>query len=84
MKEIARNNRIARKHQEFMEGQREKARAKSAFGGSTSTVSWRTRPESAESLATADDFRGYEQTRLQTHVIELLGEEGETRRAVDR
>jgi alanyl-tRNA synthetase len=66
-----------------MEGQREKARAKSAFGGAASTVSWKTRSEAAAPLQTADEFRGYEQTRVQTQIIELLREEGEARNAVD-
>ena len=66
-----------------MEGQREKARAKSAFGGVTSAVSWQTRTEAAESLQTSDEFQGYEQTHVQTRIIELLREDGDTRNAVD-
>ena len=54
-----------------MEGQRDKARAKSKFGGSGSTeaAQWRTRTD----LSTvADVFRGYDTTSLNTQIVELL------------
>jgi alanyl-tRNA synthetase len=68
--------------EQAMEGQREKARAKSAFGGG-SAVTWNVRPDSAELLQTPDEFRGYEHTSVQTQIIELLVEDGHTRTAVD-
>ena len=66
-----------------MEGQREKARAKSAFGGSGTAVTWSTRPDVADLLHTPDEFHGYERTNLQTQIIELLRDDGEARNAVD-
>ena len=66
-----------------MEGQREKARAKSAFGGAAAAVAWNTRPDVADLLHTPDEFHGYERTNLQTQVIELLKDDGEVRNAVD-
>jgi alanyl-tRNA synthetase len=68
--------------EQAMEAQRERARAKSAFGGTT-TVTWNTRPEAADALQTPDEFRGYERTTVQTQIIELLAEDGQTRRPVD-
>ena len=65
-----------------MEGQREKARAKSAFGGGTS-VTWQTHPEAAEVLQTPDQFRGYEHVNVQTQIIELLRDDGNARSAVE-
>ena len=54
-----------------MEGQREKARAKSKFGGVTAgeVTAWGTRPELA---SMADVFRGYEATTVNTQITELL------------
>ena len=69
--------------EQAMEGQREKARARSAFGGAGTAVSWNTRPEVADVLQTPDDFRGYEHTNVPTQVIELLADEGAARNAVD-
>jgi alanyl-tRNA synthetase len=69
--------------EQAMEGQREKARARSAFGGPATAVSWNTRPETVDVLQTADTFRGYEVGAVKTQIIELLKEEGSTRTAVD-
>jgi alanyl-tRNA synthetase len=57
-----------------MEGQREKARAKSKFGAVAGpAVSWRTRPSAREDLARGDTgFRGYDATTVNTKVVELL------------
>jgi alanyl-tRNA synthetase len=65
-----------------MEGQREKARAKSAFGGGA-TLTWNTRPETSDVLRSPDDFRGYDATEVQTQILELLKEDGDRRDAVD-
>jgi alanyl-tRNA synthetase len=46
-------------------------------------VTWNTRPEVLEVLQTPDQFRGYEQTHVQTQIIELLKDEGVARSAVD-
>jgi alanyl-tRNA synthetase len=64
-----------------LEEQREKARAKSAFG--TSAVVWRTRPEVAAVLQTPDDFRGYEETSINTQIVELLSDGEQLREPVD-
>ena len=66
-----------------MEGQREKARAKSAFSGAAAAVSWNTRPEVTDALQTADTFRGYDVCAVKTQVLELLKEDGATRIPVD-
>jgi alanyl-tRNA synthetase len=68
--------------EQAMQGQRDKARAKSAFGGGTTTVTWNTRPEVAQVLQTPDEFRGYEKTHVQTQILELLKEDGAARNAV--
>jgi alanyl-tRNA synthetase len=65
-----------------MDVQREKARAKSAFGGGD-TISWVTRPEAADALGSPDVFRGYETTQVNTQVIELLKELDNRREPVD-
>ncbi|MGH9204822.1 MAG: alanine--tRNA ligase-related protein, partial [Vicinamibacterales bacterium] len=65
-----------------MERQRDTARGKSAFGGGDAAV-WTTRDEAAADLQRADDFRGYEQTTVETHILELLEEDGKNRRPVD-
>jgi alanyl-tRNA synthetase len=70
--------------EQAMEGQREKARAKSAFGGATSAAVWNTRAEVAELLQTPDAFRGYEQCEVKTQIVELLRENGTARDAVDK
>jgi alanyl-tRNA synthetase len=69
--------------EQAMEGQREKARAKSAFGGGATTAVWNTRAEAADVLQAADVFRGYEQTHVKTQILELLRENGPIREAVD-
>jgi alanyl-tRNA synthetase len=54
-----------------MEGQRDKARAKSKFGTSTAgePLAWRTRDD----LGTiADAFGGYEATTIKTQIVEML------------
>jgi alanyl-tRNA synthetase len=66
-----------------MEGQREKARAKSAFGGTASAVAWNPRPEAADVLQTADQFVGYERTTVNTQIVELFKDNGASRDAVD-
>jgi alanyl-tRNA synthetase len=66
-----------------MEGQREKARAKSAFGGAGVGAVWNTRPQTADLMQTPDDFRGYEDTEVKTQILELLKEDGPRRDAVD-
>jgi alanyl-tRNA synthetase len=68
--------------EEAMKGQREKARAKSAFG-TGSTVAWNMRPETTDLLRSPDDFRGYDTTEVQTQILELLKENGDRRDAVD-
>jgi alanyl-tRNA synthetase len=69
--------------EQAMEGQREKARAKSAFGGGGAAVTWSPRSEVAEALQTPDEFRGYEHINVQTQIIELLKEDCQARNAVD-
>jgi alanyl-tRNA synthetase len=66
-----------------MEGQRQKARAKSAFGG-LAAAAWNTRSEAADALNTGDTFRGYDETTVQTQIIELLKDNGASRDAVDQ
>jgi alanyl-tRNA synthetase len=65
-----------------MEGQRERARAKSAFAGGE-TATWTTRPDAAEALSTPDVFKGYDTVQVSTQVIELLKESGGSREPVD-
>jgi alanyl-tRNA synthetase len=69
--------------EQAMEGQREKARAKSAFGGGATAATWKTREEAAGVLQTPDEFRGYEHCQVNTQVIELLRDNGASRDAVD-
>ncbi len=54
-----------------MEGQRDKARARSKFGVATAAdaPAWQTRPDLAK---TPDAFRGYDATSLDTRIVELL------------
>jgi len=54
-----------------MEGQRDKARARSKFGTATGAdvPAWQTRPDLAK---TPDAFRGYDATSLDTRIVELL------------
>ena len=53
-----------------MEGQRDKARARSKFGGPAGEQpSWHTRPDVP---AMPDAFRGYDATTLDTRIVELL------------
>ncbi|MDA1184737.1 MAG: alanine--tRNA ligase [Acidobacteria bacterium] len=63
-----------------MEGQRTKARAKSKFGATTGgdEPAWHLRPGTTP---TPDVFRGYDATRLEASVVELLDEH---RQAVDQ
>jgi alanyl-tRNA synthetase len=65
-----------------MESQREKARAKSAFSGGEGPT-WNTRPDASAVLNTPDVFKGYDATRVNTQVIELLKEAGNTRAPAD-
>ena len=60
-----------------MEGQRDKARARSKFGVATAAdvPAWRTRPDLAK---TPDAFRGYEATSLDTRIVELLNAQRES------
>ena len=67
-----------------MEGQREKARAKSAFGGGAAAAAWNTRPDTRDALNTADTFRGYEEMAVNSQVIELLKDNGASRDAVEQ
>jgi alanyl-tRNA synthetase len=69
--------------EQAMEAQREKARARSAFGGGATAAEWKTRADAADALQTADAFRGYETTHVKTQILELLREEGHVRVAVD-
>jgi alanyl-tRNA synthetase len=69
--------------EQALQGQREKARAKSAFGGATTAVAWQPRAATSEVLQTPDDFRGYELTVVKTQIIELLKDNGNTREAID-
>jgi alanyl-tRNA synthetase len=66
--------------QQAMQGQREKARAKSKFGAAVGSeaVAWQVRPGVAP---LPDAFRGYETTTVQTQIVELLDV---NRKAVDR
>jgi alanyl-tRNA synthetase len=66
-----------------MEGQREKARAKSAFGPGAAAATWNTRPDAADALNTADAFRGYDDTSVQTQILELVQDNGASRDAVE-
>jgi alanyl-tRNA synthetase len=69
--------------EQALEGQREKARAKSAFAGGGTAVAWHPRAEANDVLQTPDDFRGYELTAVKTQIIELLKENGASRDAVE-
>ena len=69
--------------EQAMEGQREKARAKSAFGGGATAAAWNTRSDTADALNTPDSFRGYDEMSVRTQVIELLKDNGTSRDAVD-
>jgi alanyl-tRNA synthetase len=69
--------------EQAMEGQREKARAKSAFSGGAAAAIWNPRPDTADALNTADTFRGYDDTSVRTQVIELLKDNGTSRDAVE-
>ena len=62
-----------------MEGQRDKARARSKFGTTAAAdARWQTRPDLA---GTPDVFRGYEATSLDTRIVEMLDAQ---RQPVDR
>jgi alanyl-tRNA synthetase len=65
-----------------MQGQRALARGKSAFTTATSAV-WKIREAAAQDLQHADEFRGYEQTSVNTQIIELLKEVANERQPVD-
>ncbi|MEW6321428.1 MAG: alanine--tRNA ligase [Acidobacteriota bacterium] len=60
-------------------GQREKARARSAFGGSEAAT-WRVRPETERQ---PDQFCGYDTTRVATQIVELVRASGAEYAAVD-
>jgi alanyl-tRNA synthetase len=61
-----------------MEGQREKARAGSAFKGPDRALSWTMTPELEQSLTSAgDDFAGYETTSVRgTPILALFDQNG--------
>jgi alanyl-tRNA synthetase len=65
-----------------LEKQRHTARGQSAFGGSEA-ASWTMREDATADLQRPDVFRGYEQTSVETTILELLKEEGQDRRPVD-
>ena len=69
--------------EQAMEGQREKARAKSAFGGGAAAAAWNTRSDTADALNTPDSFRGYDEMSVRSQVIELLKDNGTSHDAVD-
>jgi alanyl-tRNA synthetase len=60
-----------------MEAQRDKARAKSKFGGTTGVDApqWRTRPDFEKA---PDTFRGYDSTSIDTQIVELLNAQRES------
>jgi alanyl-tRNA synthetase len=66
-----------------MEGQRDRARAKSAFSGAEAPT-WNTRAEAAALLSTPDTFTGYETTEVDTEIVELVKEAGNRREPVDQ
>ncbi|HUE85367.1 MAG TPA: alanine--tRNA ligase [Vicinamibacterales bacterium] len=66
-----------------MEGQREQARARSAFGGGAA-VAWNTRPGATDALNTADTFSGYDHMAVKTQIVELLKDNGTARDAVEQ
>ncbi len=60
-----------------MEGQREKARAKSAFKGGTQDSAWVASGETQQQLARVGDggFRGYDTTSLDTQILAAFNED---------
>ncbi|HEX5109634.1 MAG TPA: alanine--tRNA ligase [Vicinamibacterales bacterium] len=60
--------------EQAMEGQREKARARSAFKGAAREAAWTAAPESERELAAAGDqaFRGYDSITVNTQVLALF------------
>ena len=61
-----------------LEGQREKARAGSAFkGGAAAAASWSAAPDTAEQLAAVGEqvFRGYDQASLTTRILAIFDAE---------
>ena len=65
-----------------MEKQRQTARGQSAFGGGD-IATWTMRNDAAADLQRPDVFRGYEQTSVETRILELLKEDGQNRRPID-
>ena len=62
-----------------MQGQREKARAKSKFKVASETKPWNLPPATAGELRThEDDFRGYDVTELKANVLALFRDAGES------
>jgi alanyl-tRNA synthetase len=57
-----------------MEGQREKARARSAFKGGARGIAWTASPETERELGAAGDqaFRGYDAVTINTQVLALF------------
>jgi alanyl-tRNA synthetase len=68
-----------------MEGQREKARAKSAFkGGAAADKPWQMPAATAAELkALPDEFLGYEGTEARTNVVALFRDAGDRNELVD-
>jgi len=61
-----------------MDGQREQARARSAFkGGVAADAPWTARPGTRQALEAAGDkgFRGYETTSLESRIVALFGQD---------
>jgi alanyl-tRNA synthetase len=62
-----------------MEGQREKARAKSAFKGTAQEATWTADTETAKGLQAIGEnvFRGYDRTSAATQIVAVFGENRE-------
>ena len=81
MEDLASQRQLAIDREGFdraMEGQREKARAGSAFKGAERAITWTATPDVEQTLATAgDDFAGYDATTVRgTPILAIFDQSG--------
>ncbi len=81
MEDLASQRQLAIDREGFdraMEGQREKARAGSAFKGAERAITWTATPDVEQALATAgDDFAGYDATTVRgTPILAIFDQSG--------
>ena len=81
MEDLASQRQLAIDREGFdraMEGQRQKARAGSAFKGAERAITWTTTPDVEQTLATAgDDFAGYDATSVRgTPILAIFDQSG--------